>query len=444
MSSSTLLEIFVILVLVFANSILVMTEMAIVSSRKTKLQQLVNQGNQKAQQALDLANSPNSFLSSIQVGITLIGILAGAFGGATIAQSLAKELGKVSFLARQSESLSFAVIVILITYVNIVFGELVPKRLALSHPEAIATNMAKPAQWLAWLISPVVALLSHSTDLTLRLFGDQHSQEPEVTEEEIKVLIEQGREAGTFEQAEQDMVQRVFRLGDRQVNAMMTPRPDIVWLDLEDSFEINRQKMIKSSHSRLPVCQGGLDNVLGVVQISDLLSRSLCGENLDLTVNLRRPLFVPESTSGFKVLELFKQSGTHIAMVVDEYGVIQGLVTLNDVLVELVGDIPSVDQQEEPMAVQREDGSWLVDGMYSVEDFFELFRIEDHQRQQRGNYQTLAGLVISQLARIPTAADHFEWQGLRFEVMDMDGNRVDKVLIMPSQTSPAKDDEQPK
>ncbi len=444
MSSSTLLEILVILVLVFANSILVMTEMAIVSSRKARLQQLVNQGNQKAQQALDLANSPNSFLSSIQVGITLIGILAGAYGGATIAQSLAKELEKVSFLAGQRESLSFVVIVILITYVNIVFGELVPKRLALSRPEAIATNMAKPAQWLAWLISPVVALLSHSTDLILRLFGDHHSQEPEVTEEEIKVLIEQGREAGTFEQAEQDMVQRVFRLGDRQVNAMMTPRPDIVWLDLEDSFENNRQKMIKSSHSRLPVCQGGLDNVLGVVQISDLLSRSLCGETLDLTANLRRPLFVPESTSGFKVLELFKQSGTHIAMVVDEYGVIQGLVTLNDVLVELVGDIPSVDQQEEPMAVQREDGSWLVDGMYSVEDFFELFRIEDQQRQQRGNYQTLAGLVISQLARIPTAADHFEWQGLRFEVMDMDGNRVDKVLIMPSQTSPAKDNEQPK
>lgn len=431
MSSSSVLEILVVVLLIFANSLFAMTEMSIVSSKKIRLQQLVNQGNRRAATALDLANSPNRLLSTAQIGITLIGIFAGAFGGAKIAKGLEIELDKLPIFTGRSEGISLTIVVVLITYFSLVFGELVPKRLAMNNPEIIATNTAMPMQTLSRIMSPVVHLLSMSTELILRMMGIQPSQEPEVTEEEIKVLIEQGTEAGTFEQAEQDLLQRVFRLGDRHVNALMTPRPDIVWLDLDDPIDTNRQKMIKSSHSRLPVCQAGLDNVLGVVQISDLLSRVLAGEPLDLTATLRRPLFVPESTTGFRILELFKQSGTHIAVVVDEYGVIQGLVTLNDVLVELVGDMPDIDQQEEPMAVQREDGSWLIDGMYSVEDFFELFEIKQDPRHQRNNYQTLAGLVITHLGRIPTAADHFEWQNFRFEVMDMDGNRVDKVLVMP-------------
>ena len=438
MSSSSILEILVVVLLIFANSLFAMSEMAIVSSRKVRLQQLANQGDRRALTALELANAPNRFLSTTQIGITLIGTLAGAYGGTTIAKPLGLELDNFPLLAGRGEGIALTIVVIVITYVSLVFGELVPKRLAMNNPEIIATNTAIPMQALARFAAPVVHLLSISTELILRMMGVQPSQEPEVTEEEIKVLIEQGTEAGTFEQAEQDMLQRVFRLGDRHVNALMTPRPDIVWLDMEDSIEINRQKMIKSSHSRLPVCQAGLDNVLGVVQISDLLSRVLAGEPLDLTTSLRRPLFVPESTTGFRILELFKQSGTHIAVVVDEYGVIQGLVTLNDVLVELVGDMPDIDQQEEPMAVQREDGSWLIDGMYSVEDFFELFEIKHDPRHQRNNYQTLAGLVITHLGRIPTAADHFEWQEFRFEVMDMDGNRVDKVLVMP--IAPAKNE----
>jgi putative hemolysin len=420
MSSSSVLEILVVALLIFANSLFAMTEMSIVSSKKVRLQQLVNQGNRRAATALELANSPNRLLSTAQIGITLIGIFAGAFGGAKIAKGLELELDKLPMFSGRSEGVSLTIVVVLITYFSLVFGELVPKRLAMNNPEIIATSTAMPMQTLAQIMSPVVHLLSMSTELILRMMGIQPSQEPEVTEEEIKVLIEQGTEAGTFEQAEQDLLQRVFRLGDRHVNALMTPRPDIVWLDLDDPIDTNRQKMIKSSHSRLPVCQAGLDNVLGVVQISDLLSRVLAGEPLDLTATLRRPLFVPESTTGFRILELFKQSG-----------VIQGLVTLNDVLVELVGDMPDIDQQEEPMAVQREDGSWLIDGMYSVEDFFELFGIKQDPRHQRNNYQTLAGLVITHLGRIPTAADHFEWQDFRFEVMDMDGNRVDKVLVMP-------------
>jgi putative hemolysin len=211
----------------------------------------------------------------------------------------------------------------------------------------------------------------------------------------------------------------------------MTPRPDIVWLDLEDSAETNRQIMIDQAHGQFPVCQGELDNVLGIVRVNDLLSRCLANQPFDLTATLQRPLYVPENTPGLKILELFKQSGTHIAIVVDEYGVIQGLVTLNDILGEIVGDIPSVDQLDEPQTVQREDGSWLVDGMLPVEEFFELFEIPELPKEQRGNYHTMGGFVVTQLGRIPMATDTFEWQGMRFEVMDMDGNRVDKVLVIP-------------
>jgi putative hemolysin len=307
----------------------------------------------------------------------------------------------------------------------------VPKRLALNNPERIAAVVAIPMRALAALASPVVHLLSASTDMVLRVLGIAPSVEPLVTEEEIKILIEQGTEAGTFEEAEQDMVERVFRLGDRSVISFMTPRPDIVWLDLEDSQEENRQKLSENNYSRYPVCQGGLDNVLGIIPVTDLLSRSFRGENLDLTVGLRQPVFIPESTRGLKVLELFKQTATHMALIVDEYGVIQGLLTLNDIMSEIVGDVPASPGEYEPQAVQREDGSWLVDGMIAVEEFFELFGMEELEFEERGSYQTLGGFVITHLGRIPTAADHFEWEGMRIEVMDMDGNRVDKVLVVP-------------
>lgn len=426
-------EILLLLLLIIANGVFSMSEMALISSRKVRLQQMVNQGNAKARAALELADAPNRFLSTVQVGITLIGILTGAFGGATIADKLAVHLRLIPGLASYSKALSFGIVVLLITYLSLIFGELVPKRLALNSPERIATNVALPMRMVAAIASPVVHLLSASTDLVLRILGIGPSTEPQVTEEEIKVLIEQGTEAGTFEEAEQDMVERVFRLGDLPVNALMTPRPDIVWLDLEDSAAENHQKMMDSAHSRFPVCQGGLDNVLGIMPVTDLLARSLSGQPLDLTVSLRQPIFVPESTRGLKVLELFKQTSTHMAVVVDEYGVIQGLVTLNDIMVEIVGDVPSADELEDPQAVQREDGSWLLDGMLPVDEFFEIFEIKDLPFENQGNYQTLGGFVITHLGRIPAAADHFDWEGMRFEVMDMDGNRVDKVLVMPMQ-----------
>ncbi|WP_445635354.1 Hemolysin [Nostoc sp. DSM 114161] len=430
--SSITFEILIILVLIIANGIFSMSEMAIVSARKVRLQQLANQGDAKARVALKLAESPNNFLSTIQVGISLIGILTGAFGGATIANRLAVYVRLVPVLAPYSEPVSFGIVVLIITYLSLIIGELVPKRLALNNPEGIAAFVAIPMRALSAIASPMVHLLSASTDMVLRLLGVTQSTEPQVTEEEIKILIEQGTEAGTFEEAEQDMVERVFRLGDRPVSYLMTPRPDIVWLDLDDTAEENRQKMVDSAYSRYPVCQGGLDNVLGVIPVTDLLARSFRGEQLDLTVGLRQPVFVPESTRGLKVLELFKQTVTHMALVVDEYGVIQGLVTLNDIMSEIVGDVPSTDGQDQPQAVQREDGSWLLDGMLPVEEFLELFEMEEWESEERGSYQTLGGFVITHLGRIPTAADHFEWEGMRIEVMDMDGNRVDKVLVVPS------------
>lgn len=435
--SSVTREILVILLLLMLNAIFAMSEMAIVSVRKVRLQQLANQGNVKARAALELTNSPNQFLSTVQIGITLIGILAGAFGGATLTTKLADQLTTIPLLASKAEVIALFIVVLVITYLSLVVGELVPKRLALNNPELIAMSVAAPMRLVANLTAPAVHLLSYSTEMVLRLLGIGPLREPTVTEEEIKILIQQGTEAGMFEEVEQDIVQRVFRLGDRRVSALMTPRPEIVWLDLDDSSDVNRQKMISSSHTRFPVCQEGIDNVLGVVQVNILLAQCLAGHPLDLTSSLKQPLLVPESTRALKVLELFKQSGPHLALVVDEYGVIQGLVTLNDILEALVGDIPSVDDTNEVQAVQREDGSWLVDGMLSVEEFRKLFGIDELPGEQRGNYHTLGGFVITHLGRIPTAAVHFEWGGLRFEVMDMDGNRVDKVLVMPVYKEPS-------
>ncbi len=413
-----------------------MSEMAIVSARKVRLQQMANQGDAKAKAAFDLASEPNNFLAIGQVAITLIAIISGAFGEAAISRRVEPILESIPFLQPYTQPLSFGISVILLAYLTLIIGELVPKRLALNYPERVSTMVAIPMSLLARVASPIVFLLGVSTDVVLRVLGIRPSGEPTVTEEEIRVMIEQGTEAGMFEQAEEDIMKRVFRLGDRRVSSLMTPRLEIVWLDLEDSLDENRRTMMESSHARFPVCHGGLDNLLGVVQVYDLLVKTLEGQPIDFTSSLNSPVFVPESTRALKVLELFKQSGTQIAFVVDEYGVIQGLVTLTDVLQAIVGDIPSIEELQEPQAVQREDGSWLLDGMLPIYQFKEILNLEDEELpgEQRGSYQTLGGFVVMHLGRIPAPADHFEWSVLRFEVMDMDGNRVDKVLVMPRQT----------
>ncbi len=427
--SSVFLEILLVLLLILANGVFAMSEMAIVSARKARLQQLASEGDAKAQAALELANAPNHFLSTVQIGITLIGILAGAFGGATIAEKLAELLNRVPQLAPYSEGLGLGIVVVIITYLSLVVGELAPKRLALNNPERIASAIALPMQTLSKLAAPVVHLLGISTEMLLRVLGVEESTEPPVTEEEIKLLIEQGTQAGMFEEAEQDMVERIFRLGDRRVTALMTPRRQIIWLDLDDSPEENRQTIINSPYSRFAVCRGDLDNVVGIVQLKDLFTSTSAGQPLDLEAYLRQPLVIPENTPGLKVLELFKETGMHTALVVDEYAVVQGLATLNDVLEAIVGDIPALGEQTEPMVVQREDGSWLLDGLLLVDEFKELFDLDALPGEERESYQTLGGFITMYLGDIPSSADYFEWGGLRIEVMDMDGNRVDKVLV---------------
>ncbi len=427
-----LLEFLIIFLLVLANGVFAMSEIAIVSARRARLQHLASRGDRRAEAALSLAEAPNRFLSTVQVGISLIGIVAGVFGGATFSETLAISLKQVYFLAPYADAIALVIVVMGITYLSLVIGELVPKRLALHHPEQIAMFVARPMLCLESLASPVVSFLSASTEVILRLFGIESSQaEPSISEEEIKVMIQQATKAGTFEEVEQEMVERVLRLGDMRVSALMTPRPDIIWLDLEDTAEENYRKLVENPHTRFPVCQGGLDHLLGVVQVNDLLTRGLTGQTLELTSVLRQPVYVPESTRGLKVMELFKQASTHIALVVDEYGVIQGLVTLNDILEAIIGDIPSIGTPEEPEAVQREDGSWLLDGMMAIDDFRELFLLPELPGEQRGNFHTLGGFVITHLGRIPATADYFEWDNFRFEVADMDGNRVDKVLMIP-------------
>lgn len=424
------LQIVFIFVLMLANALFAMSEIAVVSARKVRLEQWANDGNHRAGVALELANSPTRFLSTVQIGITLISTLTGALGGATVSEQLAGHLAKVSVLAPYSQAISLVLVVLIITYFSLVIGELVPKRLALNNPERIASSLGPPMRTLSLIAAPVVHLLTVSTEMVMRLLGIHLSPDSPITEEEIKVLIEQGTRAGMIEEAEQDMLERVFRLGDRRVSAIMTPRTKIVWLNVEDPPETIQADIMESIYSRFPVYQGSRDNILGVVHVKDLLAGCLSEQSMDLQSNVQRPLFVPESMRALRVLELFKQSGTPIALVIDEYGHIQGLVTLNDVLEAIVGDIPTVDELTEPQAIQREDGSWLLDGMLPVDEFKEIFAIAKLPGEADEDFQTLGGFVMMYMERIPMAGDHFEWGGWRFEVMDMDGNRVDKVLVM--------------
>lgn len=425
------LEIIFILILMLANGLFAMSEIAVVSARKVRLEQWANDGDLRAGVALELANSPTRFLSTVQIGITLISTLAGALGGATLSEELARHLAKVSALAPYSHAISLAIVVLAITFFSLVVGELVPKRLALNNPERIATALGPPMRTLSVIASPIVHLLTHSTEMVLRILGIHLSPESPVTEEEIKVLIEQGTQAGMIEEAEQDMLERVFRLGDRRVSAIMTPRTKVVWLNIDDPPETNQALIMESVYSRFPVYQGNRDNILGVVHVKDLLVSSMSCQPLDLQSVAQRAQFVPESMRALRVLELFKQSGSPIALVIDEYGHIQGLVTLNDVLEAIVGDIPTMDELVEPQAIQREDGSWLLDGMLPVDEFKDIFAITRLPGEADEEFQTLGGFVMMSVERIPMAGDYFEWGGYRFEVMDMDGNRVDKVLVMP-------------
>lgn len=427
--SSIAIEVLIILVLIGVNGLLAMAEISVVSARKARLQQLVEQGEEHAVGALQLANDPGDFLSTIQIGITLVGILAGAFGGATIAEQLASWIENFPILGTYNELIALVFVVAIITYLTLIFGELVPKRLGLNNPERVAMRVSKPMQRFTHLTLPIVRLMSASSEVMIRLLRVKPSQDPPITEEEIKVLIDQGTQAGIFESAEQEMVSAVFRFTDRRVGSLMTPRTEIVWLDMEDSWDVNQRKLASRVHSRFPVAYKSLDSVMGVIQAKDLLADTTVIKQADVEKAIFEPLYVPESMSALKVLELFKQTSVHTALIIDEFGGLQGMVTVFDLLEALVGEIPDTFGDETSEVVQRADGSWLLDGMLPIDEFEDLFRIFDFPEEERGHYQTLGGLVMTKLGRIPKTADTFVWSNLCFEVVDMDGHRVDKVMV---------------
>ena len=424
-----LLEALIIILLLAANGVFAMAEMAIVSARKARLQQRASKGDVRAKQALEQANNPNELLSTVQIGITLIGILAGAFGGATIAEEIAALFDRVSWLKPYSEAVAVGLVVLVITYLSLIFGELAPKRLALYNPEAIAMRLARPMKLLAKITRPLNRLLNFSTDRVVRLTGARPSSEPAVTEEEIKVLIEQGTLIGVFEQEEQEMIKGVLRLGDQTLGGLMTPRRQVVWLDLAESPEEMREKILGSQYGHFPVIDGDEEDILGIVQAKDLLAQLMCGQPMDIKAVMQPPLFVPEGTQVLDFLALFKEQASDMAIVIDEYGSAEGIVTQNDILEMIVGGIPSDEISNEPEIVQREDGSWLVDGMLNIILLKELLGADELPGEKQVHFQTLGGFVLAQLGVIPTVGITFQWEQYHFEVLDMDGNRIDKVLI---------------
>jgi putative hemolysin len=432
------IEMLIVILLIALNGVFAMAEMAVVTARRARLEQQANAGDRNARAALELAREPSQFLSTIQIGITTVGILAGAFGGATLSQLVAANVRAIPNLAPYAEAIGLAVVVLAITYLTLVFGELAPKRLALSNPERIAATVAIPMQALSRVASPVVRVLSASTDFVLGVFGFKATEETPVSEDEIRILIAQGTRAGVFEETEEDIVDAVFRLGDRRVSSLMTPRPDVIWLDLEQSPETAIEVVLHSNHTRFPVCRGELDNAVGIAATKDILVRWVADDTIDLAGIIQPPLFVPETLHAFRLLELLKQQAAEMALVVDEYGGIQGVVTPTDIFEAIVGDLPSPSELAEPAALQREDGSWLVDGLLAIEELKELLELNELPEEESGDYYTVGGMMMKNLGRIPRVGDHFEGNGRRFEVVDMDGNRVDKVLIMPS--SPSDDD----
>ncbi len=429
-------EIVVVLLLLVANGVFAMSEISIVAARKVRLQQRADDGDHRAAAALILANAPSQFLSTVQVGISLVGVLAGAYGGATIAEPLQVTFEGIPLVAPYARGLSLGLVVAVITYLSLIVGELVPKRIGLNHPETIASWVAMPMSLLARIGSPIVALLTGSTNLVLRIFAIKGEVEPHLTEDEIRAVISQGAESGALEENEESLVQRIFRLGDQRVGAIMTPRLDIEWVDVESSGEHLRTFLATHQHGQFVVCHGGLDNVLGTVRAADLLSVAMKNSPITLRDLILEPLFVPDSMGIFKLLEALKASHRHLAIVLDEFGAVEGLVTATDLLEAFVGSLPT-DAAADRSIVVRADGSWLVDGAAPIDEVANEIGLDDLPEGEAGTYHTLGGFVMARLGRIPRTADVCEWEGMRFEVMDMDGRRIDKVLVSRPSEPPA-------
>ncbi len=421
----------ILAVLILLNGLFAMAETAVVSSRKARLKQRAQEGSRASRVAYKLAKQPTRFLATIQIGITVIGILSGAFAEEKLSLTLQGWLAEVPYISRYRDLVSTVILVGTLTYFALVFGELVPKRIALMYPETIATSIAVPMRWLSRFASPIVKLFSISTDIILRVMQIKQPAEEPVTPEELKVMIEEGASAGIFDQTEQDIVTNVFRLAERRAGAIMTPRTEVVYLDLNESPESVRAKILEEPHAFYPVAEGHMDHVLGVLSAKDILTRVLAGEDIDIRVLMHRPLVVPESISVLQMLDSFRQNPAQIAFITDEYGSIVGIVTQNAVVEAIVGEMPTLEDLREPDLVLREDGTYLVDGTMPADDLQEKLKLP--ALPNRNHYDTVAGFALLQLQRIPSAGDVFEWGKARFEIVDMDGKRIDKLLVTPPQ-----------
>jgi putative hemolysin len=426
------LQLAIVFLLILVNGFFAMAEMAVVSARKARLQHAAELGRTGASLALELKRDPGRFLSTVQIGITVIGVLASVFGGATLADSLANALAALpGAVGAYAKSISFAIVVIAISYLTLILGELVPKRIALGRPEVIAARLSGFMRLLSRVAGPIEWLLSASSNLVLHLIPVKPAEPAPVTEEEIGLMLREATAAGYFQEAETAIVQMALRLGDRRLNAVMTPRTQVEWLDLTDGEEENRRKIRDSAYSRFPVVEGGSQQVIGIVQVKDLLGAALAGRAFDLRGALRPPLYLPETVTALRALEIFKQRGEPMALVVDEYGDFEGIVTLDDILQSLVGDIPAPGEAANPAVVRRDDGSWLVDGMIGVDEIKDLTGLPQLPGDEDGDFHTLGGFMMARVNRIPAVGDHFMVDDFRFEVVDMDGRRVDRVLIVP-------------
>lgn len=425
------MDILLILLLILINGLFAMSEIAIVSSRRVRLQQMAEEGDSGARAALLLSEHPTRFLSTVQIGITLIGVLSGAFGEAAITQRLIPVFRDISWLAPYAKPLATGCMVVAVTYVSLVVGELVPKRIGMQAPERIARILAPVMAGLARITMPLVMLLSRSTDFLLNTFRLNPENAPSVTQEEIKVLVAEGIESGVFEKAEQDLIENVMRLDHYQLGQVMTARADVTGVDLQDSPEEQQAVMLAARHSYLPVFNGGIDDVVGVVAVHDLFAQSLRQQELDIQAAMQFPVFVPASISPLTLLDTFRERKQHIALVVDEYGSVQGLVTLKDVMDALMGEMSTHDSDsQDPDVVRRDDGSYLLDGSLSIDRFKLLFPVELCDMEEGGrDYQTLAGLVLFLRGHVPETGEHFEWSHLHFEIVDMDRRRIDKLLV---------------
>ena len=424
------MDVALLVFLILLNGVFAMSEMALTASRKARLQVMVEGEEPGAHAAMDLHEHPTKWLSTVQIGITSIGVLNGIVGEAAFAEPFSHWLQKVLPITPKMAAYSAtALVVATITYLTIIFGELVPKRLGQMYPETVARLVARPMNWLSTATRPFVWLLGASTETVLRLLGIRGGPSRSVTEEEIAASLEEGVDAGVIEAQEHQMVRNVFRLDERQIGSMMIPRADIVWLDAGAPIEQMLDRMMQSGRSRYPVCRGSLDDVIGVVAAHTLLPPLAQGLRPDLNEHLKPPVFVPETLSGMELLEHFRQTSADMVFVVDEYGAVQGVITERDLLEAITGEFVGTDAGEEAWATQRADGSWLMDGLIPIPELKDRLDLKEVPEEERGRYNTLAGMVMLLLGRLPTTGDSVEWAGWRFEVVDLDGKRVDKLLV---------------